>query len=213
MFVVAGLLVHADIVVANPAVQIPAANVAASSGAAGAEPVASRLVTTSVDLQLATLRSRMKINASDKGPFGFFQDPEKAATQVINIPGPEVAIKQVATPFDDVVQAIPVSVVIPSAQEFVVNSRTFRGGEQFPLVLGSETLTVRVERVRSSGILLKNMNTGVVAEKRMNFLPEGVIESKGGEILPDGITRIGSAKQELVIDPANIKPTINGRSR
>ena len=48
----------------------------------------------------------------------------------------------------------------------------------------------------------------------MEFLPAGVIRSRGGEILPDGITPSGrGANQELVIDPANINPTHNGRSR
>lgn len=209
----AGPLAHGDVV---PGAQRPkeVSGEGATPGPPVNEVVASRHLTASAAPQLAALRARMSINQHDKGPFGFFQDPEKAAKQVIDIPMAKKLAPKVVTPFRDVVQAVPISVVIPSKQEFVVNSRTIRSGDQFPLVVGSDTLTVRVERVRNSGVLFRNIKTGEQAEKKMEFLPAGVIRSQGGEILPAGITPTGrGTNQELVIDPADIHPTHNGRSR
>jgi hypothetical protein len=196
----------------------PSGQAAKAGSPRGAAPgvtkiVDSRLGIGRVDSQLEILRTRMAINFTDVGPFGFYQDPEKAAKQVIDLPiaKPEKLEK---TPLQDVVKAIPISMVIPSAQEFYVNSRKIRTGDQFPLVVGNQTIRVRVERVRSSGVVFRDTKTGEVAEKRMEFRPEGVIAAKGGEILPKGIIPTGkSSTEELVIDQTKINPIDGAKSR
>lgn len=214
MILAVGSLVRGDVVPAAPAADGASPAVAGTPAPSTDEIVASRLLTASVEPQLAAARARMTINMQEKGPFGFFQDPDKAAKQVLDLPLTKPKEPEVVNAFRDVVQAVPVSVVIPSKQEFVVNSRTIRSGDQFPLVVGNNTLTVRVERVRNSGILFRNIKTGELAEKQMEFLPAGVIRSRGGEILPDGIIPNGQgSNQELVIDPSKINPIHDGRSR
>lgn len=185
------------------------------SVAVATEAMASRLVTGPVEPQIALLRSRLAITGNDRGPFGFFQDPKKAEEQDIMIPqGPSEQPKE--TPFEDVVNSIPISIVSPAEQQFMVGARTFTTGDEFPIEIAGESIPVRVVRVRMRSVTFRNTKTDKTAAKGIDLDPKGVVEAKGGKIDVPGLTREkDSRKAPLPLDLKQPDPTTTtiGRSR
>ena len=164
-------------------------NSASVAGGTGEVAItSSRLLGDSPLEQIELMRSRLAINAMERGPFGLNQDPSKQTATKLFLPRKNT--RKVVTPFADVVKAVPVAVVFPAEQEFLVGSRTIRAGDTFPLVVRDEKISVRVESVRSNGVVFKNLKSGERATKRLALRPEGV--TPGGKI--QSITGVVSAK-------------------
>ena len=193
-----------SLALAEPAVEASTPD-AAPAKAAPAEVAMiqpSRLIAGSPVEQVELLRARIAINTKERGPFGLNQDPGKQGS-VFKLP-PRRQAKRIKTPFVDVVKAVPVAAVFPSEQEFLVGSRTIRAGDEFPLVVRDEKITVRVESVRSRGVVFKNLKTGALATKRLDMLPDGI--TPGGKIQAiDGVVPAGGASSEpLHVDLSNL---------
>ena len=186
-------------------------NSAPVAGGAGEGVIASsRLIADSPLEQIEQMRLRLAINAMERGPFGLNQDPSKQAPTRLLLKRKRT--QKIITPFADVVKAVPVAVVFPAEQEFLVGSRTIRTGDTFPLVVRDEKISVRVESVRSNGVVFKNLKSGERATKRLDLRPEGV--TAGGMIQSiEGVIPAGEASKEpLHVDISSLPPAEPTRS-
>lgn len=149
-------------------------------------PVPTRMVTGDLESYIADVRSRLAINSKDRGPFGLFQEPGKEPKQPLltQFDRPK---KTAQIPFQTIVDALPVAAVVASEKMFMIGPRSVSVGQILPLVAGGRTVRARVESVRSSEIVFRNMADNDVAVKRLDLLPDGVRIGGGGSIRPPGV--------------------------
>lgn len=155
---------------------------------------ATRFLADDLDGHLVTLKRRLAINKQERGPFGLFQVPGKTPIVENRI---NKMIKK--TPFTDYIDQVELSVVNVRDQEFLVGARIFRLGQVFPIVRGTERISVRVEKIASNEVAFRNMKTGEIAKKSLNTAPRGVTAE--AELNIPGIVPLGGAEaQPLRLD-------------
>ena len=164
--------------------------------------VASRFLADGLEDRVLLLKQRLAINKQDRGPFGLHQIPGKSP--ILSGPISKISRK---TPFNEFINSIRISVINPKEKEFLVGARIFRLGQVFPIVRAGERLSVRVESVSRSQVAFKNLDTGEVALRRLNIVPDGVTAS-AGSINVRGVTPIGRGQVEpLHLDFNSPPPT------
>ena len=174
----------------------------ASGAAEELTTVASRFLADGLDDRVLLLKQRLAINKQDRGPFGLYQVSGKSPT----LSGPISKISR-KTPFNEFINSIRISVINPKEKEFLVGARIFRLGQVFPIVRAGERLSVRVESVSGSQVAFKNLDTGEVALRRLNIVPDGVTAS-AGSIDVRGVTPSGRGEVEpLHLDFDSPPPT------
>lgn len=160
-----------------------------------------RFLAEDLDTRLQDLQQRLAISKRERGPFGLYQVPGK--TPVITSPI-ERAVRK--TPFDEFINLIQISVINAREKEFLVGARMFRLGQVFPIELGSERLSVRVEGVTPSQVTFKNLKTGEIALRRLDVLPAGITAS-ADSIRPRGVTSTQRGEVEPLRLDLNAPPT------
>ncbi|MFP6865467.1 MAG: hypothetical protein VCA35_05955 [Roseibacillus sp.] len=174
----------------------------ASGAAEELTTVASRFLADGLDDRVLLLKQRLAINKQDRGPFGLYQILGKSP--ILSGPISKLSRK---TPFNEFINSIRISVINPKEKEFLVGARIFRLGQVFPIVRAGERLSVRVESVSRSQVAFKNLDTGEVALRRLNFVPDGVTAS-AGSIDVRGVTPSGRGEVEpLHLDFDSPPPT------
>ncbi len=158
----------------SPKASSPAAGPGAVAAKTGNKVVASRFITGEVAAHIADLKRRLAINRQELGPFGLYQVPGK--TPIVSGP---LRKKLQKTPFSDYINQIQISVINAREKEFLVGARIFRLGQVFPIVRGNDRISVRVESVSASRVTFKNLQSGDIAVRKLNVLPDGVIANSG----------------------------------
>ncbi len=157
-----------------------------------------RLIIGDVDEHLVALRAKLAINSQERGPFGFLQNPDEEQVPLFNIP--EKVVKSVDIPFTTVINSLSISAVMPSEGRFMVGARELRVGQVLPLEAGGKMLRIRIEAVKTSEVVFRNLADNTLATKRLDLLPDGV-RPGGGSITVDGVTPTdGGAEEPLYID-------------
>ena len=168
-----------------------------SSAVPGGTPA--RFLAEDLDVRIARMRKRLSIISRERGPFGLYQNPAK--TPVINH-----AVKEVSkTPFIEFINGIQISVINSKEKEFLVGARIFRVGQVFPIVRGGERLSVRVEAVGPPRVTFRNLQTGEVALRRLDVLPEGVTAA-AGRFRVQGVTSRSRGEAEPLRLETNTPP-------
>lgn len=132
----------------------------------------------------------MRNRATD--PFGLYQDPDAKPVIrkiVSDLPGKRLAALP-PTPLSDIVKLIRVTTIMPSEKQFLVGTRSFSEGDEFPLVFQEKTLRMKVVEVTSRRILFKNLDNGEEAALETGMLPPGMIAG-GTEMRPPGMVATG----------------------
>ena len=150
-----------------------------SPGESGSSPA--RFLAEDLQDRIASMKKRLSIASSERGPFGLYQNPGR--TPVIS----HVAKETRKTPFSEFINGIQISVINSREKEFLVGARMFRLGQVFPIIRGGERLSVRVEAVESSKVTFRNLQTGEIALLRLDILPNGITAS-AGQFLVQGVT-------------------------
>ena len=151
----------------------------ASSSGSGSIPA--RFLAQDLDDRIASMKKRLSIVGSERGPFGLYQNPGR--TPVISHVAKEVR----KTSFSEFINGIQISVINSREKEFLVGARRFRLGQVVPIIRGGERLSVRVEAVGSSRVTFRNLQTGEIALRRLDVLPNGVT-ANAGQFRVQGVT-------------------------
>ena len=182
---------------------IPAPTQAKDSGASTVE--ASRYVGEDVQKFIEGILPTLSMSDRTTDPFGRLQDPDaKPVAPPPSLTNPsQPAEPQVL--FSEIVSLIEINTVMSAEKRFLVGSRTFSQGDQFPLNFRGKQLRIQVTEVSSRQIQFKNLDSGEVAEHKLNLLPPGM---KAGQ---NGITAPGMVPSgrdvPLEIEPANQTPS------
>ena len=144
-------------------------------------PAPARFLSEDLDDRNAAMRKSLSIASRERGPFGLYQNP--ARTPVIS----QVAKEIRKTPFSAFINDIRISVINSREKEFLVGARIFRLGQVFPIIRNGERISVRVESIGSSQVAFRNLQSGEVALRRLDTLPDGVTTA-GRELRVRGVT-------------------------
>jgi len=175
----------------------------AEKGSATDERTSSRYHLSDIDQHISGIASGFAIARHETDPFGLTQDPSKK-TAMPKIVHATPRLRHIPpTPFKDVVAAIHVTAVLPSEQRFLVESRSIKRGDRFPILFRDKSVTVEVLRVSSSSITFQNVETKVVAKLVLDMVPPGMTRDAGGSAGPPGLERDNpSAPLELDVPSA-----------
>ena len=147
------------------------------------------------------MQARLAMAGRDVDVFGLPQDPSKKAPEPVLPKGLVVRKKKkIVTPFSDVINSMRVSMVITRDKSFIVQNRTLREGQEFPVKVRGEKMKVRVDSVQEHAITFTNLKTGESFERRLDLLP-GV--TAGGEISVPGMIESGKEEDVMEIEMAN----------
>lgn len=178
---------------------------APAAGDSGESTVeASRYVGEDVQKFVEALLPTLSMTSRTTDPFGRLQDPEAkpvappTALTDLNPAEPQV-------PFSDIVSLIQINTVMGGEKRFLVGSRTFSQGDQFPLNFRGKQLKIQITEVSSRQIQFKNLETGEVAVHKLNLLPAGMSAGQKGIIAP-GMVPSGR-DVPLEIEPATPDPS------
>jgi hypothetical protein len=153
-----------------------------------------------VDQRIEKLKQRLAINKRERGPFGLNQIPSK--TPVDSGPLKDTLRK---APFHEFINEIQISVINAKEKEFLVGARMFRLGQVFPIARGKERLSVEIQSVSQSRVAFKNLQTGEIAVRRMDGLPNGITASVRSLNVP-GVTPNGRGERATLYLKDNTLP-------
>lgn len=169
------------------------------AGSPGANPdpqligTPSRYAISDLENYIATIHSSLAMNDRQRDPFGLVQDPEKVNTEedlLAKLAAKHTAPKK-ATPFKDIVAAIPITTIISKKQQFLIGGHSYRVGDTLTLRAKGNVIKVTVTKILPSKITFKNTENNQTATKNIAALPPGM--EKGFEkIQPEGVSREGS---------------------
>jgi hypothetical protein len=171
---------------------------------AGASTVeASRYVGADVENFVQELLPTLGMANRTTDPFGRLQDPEaKPIVQAPSITNPQ---SEPQVPFSEIISLIQINTVMAGDRRFLVGSRTFSQGDQFPLNFRGKQVRIQIIEVSSRQIQFKNLETGEVAAHKLNLLPAGMRAGQNGITAP-GMVPSGR-DVPLEIEPADQAPS------
>ncbi len=121
-------------------------------------------------------------------PFGLYQDPNvKPVVRKIaaNLPSKRTAALP-PTPLADIVKLIRVTTIMPGEKKFLVGRRTFKEGDEFPMLFRGKTMKMKVVTVTANRILFRDLQKGEEAALETGILPPGMVPG-GTDMTPPGM--------------------------
>jgi hypothetical protein len=148
----------------------------------------SRYAGIDADAYIRTLLASFEMRGRARDPFGRHQDPNyKPPTPVVAKKTVQKYKPEPVTPFSDIVEAIPITAIIPAQGKFLVGGRAFSVGARLKLNTGKdEPLTVHVVGIDNNRVNFRHGITNETAAHVLKMLPGGMIRG-GGEDRPDGV--------------------------
>jgi len=140
---------------------------------------------------------KLSISSRKTDPFGQVQDPA-ANPPVIK---PTVTNRNPnqykATAFSDVVSKIQINTIMPSENRFLIGTRSFKLGDNFPLSFRGKKIDVKVVGVSAQKIDFQKTDTGEIASVKLSLMPAGMSSGKDGVTAPGMVVDDKSAPLQL----------------
>lgn len=157
----------------------------------------SRYAAAQIDEYLARINGLLHASSRAVDPFGLYQDPE--AKPVIRKPIRSSAPAETQIPFSEIVPLIRITTIIAPEKKFLVESRVFSQGDEFPLNIRGRQFRILVTEVSAQQVEFKNLDTGEVAAHKLNLLPPGMTTGGAGSTPPGMIST--SKDAPLILEP------------
>ena len=123
----------------------------------------------------------------DTDPFGLPQDPnvKPVVRKTENLSsGRQSALP--ATPLADIVKLIRVTTIMPGEKKFLIGQRTFKEGDEFPMVFRGKTMKMKVITVTTNRIIFRDLQKKEDAALETGILPPGMVPG-GTNMTPPGM--------------------------
>jgi len=162
---------------ADEEAEAPAAQAAAVTGKIEATP--SRNVTPEdFPSYIEAVASVLSIRNRASDPFAQIQDPDAKPVVKPKIASPARIAPIQATPFEDVVNLIRVTTVMPAERTFLIGTRQIREGDRLPITFRGRNIQIEVASVNSRRIEFRNLDSEETASLSLNLLPAGMSTGK-----------------------------------
>jgi len=86
---------------------------------------------------------------------------------------------------------------MPGERRFLVGTRSFKQGDQFPISFRGRNITVEVSSVNSRQIEFRNVENAETASLKLNLLPVGMTPGTGGITAPGMVPERANAPLEI----------------
>lgn len=157
---------------------------------------------------ILTITGIMHAGSRTMDPFGLYQDPD--AKPVTRRPLKGDGPVELPVPLADIISQIRITTIIANERKFLVGSRVFSEGEQFPINFRGKTIPIQIVEVSAQQVQFKNISTGETASRRLDLLPPGMTAGGSGSAPPGMVPTNPDAP--LVIEPEASVP-LNEPSR
>lgn len=137
-------------------------------------------------------------------PFGLFQDPD--TKPIIRRPLKGDGPVELPVPLADIISQIRITTIIANERKFLVGSRVFSEGEQFPVNFRGKNIPIQIIEVSAQQVRFKNISTGEIAARRLDLLPPGMTAGGSGSAPPGMVPTNPDAP--LIIEPDASAPPI-----
>lgn len=125
------------------------------------------------------------MQSRETDPFGRSQDPNAKPVVPVSpanngrrpAPAPVVSLSEI-------VRLIVVNTIMPGEKQFLVGTRSFKQGDQIPLVFRNQQLRIEVTEVNSQQIVFRNVANGEMATRKLDVLPVGMTPGTHGIVAP-----------------------------
>lgn len=203
-----GKLIHCIVATTSCLLTISSSLAAEPAVAPGASPIEpTRYAGADIEEYLRTIQGILHAPSRATDPFGLIQDldAKPVARKIIRPNAPA----EISVPFSEIVPLIRITTVIAQEKKFLVESRAFSQGEEFPLNFRGKQLRILITEVSARQVEFKNLATGEIAARRLDLLPPGM-STGGTAATPPGMVSSG-ADAPLVIEPesqsGNVTPS------
>lgn len=176
------LLISLQAVSARPAVATPPTSkitptaIPAKKVADTSNSMASRFVDQpGLASYVETLTASFSIKDRSIDPFGQLQDPN--AKPIVKTPIAKTTQRSPilqATPFAEIVRLMVVNTIMPKEKKFLVGTRTVTQGDHVILNYRGRPIHVEIMDVSSQRIAFKNTDSGEIAQRKLDMLPQGM---------------------------------------
>jgi len=198
----AGVLVGTSaFVMAQPAKQSPAAP---KANPPESEIQPTRYVGEYAAKYVGAILPTLAIRSRETDPFGQLQDLEAKSAAAASAKAAKPTPAEPTVPFADIISLIQINTVMAGEKRFLVGSRSFTEGAQFPLNYRGKPIRIQVVEVSSRQIQFRNLDTGETAVHRLNLLPAGMTAGQAGITAP-GMVPSGQ-NAPLEIEPPSQNP-------
>lgn len=147
---------------------------------------------------LQALHGILHATARTTDPFGLPQDPDANPVAKRSQRGGTPA--EPTVPFSEIVPLIRITTVIASEKKFLVESRIFSQGEEFPLNFRGKRLRILITEVSARQVEFKNIETGEIAARKLDLLPPGMSSGGSGNAPPGMVPTGADAPLEIESD-------------
>lgn len=172
-----------------PETPIPQEGVTATPAGQEAGPVSAtpsrQVATTELEPYIASRSSVFMARNRAFDPFGqaqnldpklFIDDPVAGAVKRID--------PILATPLPEIIQKLVVTTIMPGEKRFLVGTKSFKQGDQIPLLFRGKPIRTQVIEVTSRQITFRNLDNGEVATRKLDMLPVGMTPGSQGISAP-----------------------------
>lgn len=167
----------------------------------------SRFAGQDLDTYIAPRAAMFSMKDREIGPFGLYQNPDKKLERKITAaarPSGKATVLP-STPLIEIIDRIAVTTIMPGEKKFLVESRTFSEGDEFPLVYRGKRLLIKVVKVTGRQIHFRNQQNGDTAVFELKMLPPGMVSGTSNS-RPPGVVEDGKNA------PLNLSPDSNFNS-
>ena len=88
------------------------------------------------------------------------------------------------TSFDDIVGRIKINTIMPAENRFLIGTRSFKLGDQIPIMYRGRKIMIEVIRVKATKIDFKNNETGEISSVELKLMPAGMSAGSKGFTAP-----------------------------
>ncbi len=149
----------------------------------------SRYAGAQLDAYLTARAAALSIKTRTTDPFGLHQDLEAQRVVEEKLDTDQPSRRQAAippTPLAEIIKLIRITTIMPREKSFLVGTRSFSEGDEFPIVYQGKSMRVKVMQVGSQKILFRNLDSREDAYLQMDLLPPGMIAGSD-KIKPAGM--------------------------
>ncbi len=138
----------------------------------------------------------LSMTSREYDPFGQVQDPEaKPAVVKPTVTRRPTTLKR--TSYAEIIQRIKINTVIPADKRFLIGTRSFKLGDEIPIMYRGRKTMIEVVKVKSSSVDFKNTETGEVASVKLKLMPAGMSSGKDGFKAPGMVKDNDNAPLQL----------------
>lgn len=137
---------------------------------------------------VSNMSAKLSMSQRANDPFCRPQDPDAQPAIQPSATNTNTGVSVKATPFSEIVNRLKINTIMPGEKRFLIGERSFRQGEEMKLHYRMRPIRTRIESIKGSQIVFRNLDTDETAVLGVNLMPAGM-QSGSGKFEAPGLFR------------------------